>query len=408
MIRAHPFHLTSSKAGPPSLSEPDPFLLIGSAIPRGQPGILYHVCVITMADRPASPTVHLDFSQMPGVCAVPIVTKWRSLTRDEFVSRADTPMIFRGLGTGARAAGWDREFFRAFGDERIQIRARASKVRPPPPRSCASAGLAGASGEGGKPDATYDGRATLREFIAALDAGDEGVYAAEWYLFKEHPELLQDAIGAFPDYLLDDWLESVPPPLRFDSNTRTNVYWGATASVTPVHVDSMNACTWNLTLKGVKRWLLFSARELDVPPRYWEELHALGLLTEDGLFTPGTVQAFLDAPPDGFPRVTFYAADVGPGDAIYVPWRWAHQVENVGETIAVSRYYVSQENYAAAVEFFRSTLGAVPALLLRTVVGTRAARAVFKRPGVRAWLASGRSAAVPRFLMRRAMGHGRR
>jgi Cupin-like domain len=333
---------------------------------------------------------------MPAVRAVPVVSDWRALTRDEFVSRADAPMIFAGLGAGSRAAGWDREFFRAFGDEPVQIHTRVSEVRP-------------------KPDTTYDGRecvrqtVPLREFIAALDAGEEGVYAAEWYLFKEHPDLLRHAIEAFPDFLLDDWLESVPPPLRFDSNTRTNVYWGATGSVTPVHYDSLNACTWNLTLKGVKRWLLFSARELQVPaPRCWEELRARGLLTEDGLFTPDTVQAYLDAPPGGFPPVTFYAADVGLGDAIYVPWRWAHQVENVGESIAVSRYYVSRENYAAAVEFFESTRGSIPALLLRTVMGTRAARAFFRRPGVRRWLAHGRSAAVPRFLMRRAMGQGRR
>jgi len=67
---------------------------------------------------------------------------------------------------------------------------------------------------------------------------------------------------------------------------------------------------------------------------------------------------------------------------------------------------VSRENYDAAIEFFRTTTGTIPAFLLRTLMGTRAARAFFRRPDVRRWLGSGRAAAAVRRLMRRAMTSG--
>jgi hypothetical protein len=143
-------------------------------------------------------------------------------------------------------------------------------------------------------------------------------------------------------------------------------------------------------------------------PQCWMELRQRGLLAGDGLFTPAAVRAYIEAPPPEFPALTFYAADVGPGNAIYVPWRWAHQVHNIGECIAVSRFYVSRENFDAALQFFRTTLGFAPVLLLRTLIGTRAARTFFKRSDVRSALATGRSTAPLRALMRLAMKPRRR
>jgi hypothetical protein len=305
------------------------------------------------------------FTDIPGVRRVPVVADWRALTRREFVAKTDVPMLFQGLGTGTKAIAWDREFLRALGGAR------------------------------------------LRDFLAALDAGEHGVYASEWYLFKEHPELLADVVADFPEYLLDDWLESIPPPLSFDADTRNNVYWGAHGSATPIHYDSFNGCTWNVTLKGVKRWLLLSAREFaQSAPQCWSALETHGLVTDRGLFTPETVRRYLAAPPDGFPAVTFYAADVGAGDAIYVPWGWAHQVQNIGEALACSRFYVSEENFDAFVRYFRTSRGPAAATLLRTVIGTRPARALFRRPRVRAWLKDGRASAPLRAWMQRAMKAG--
>jgi len=303
-----------------------------------------------------------SFSNIPGVRQVPVLTNWRALTRREFVAKAGVPMVFKGLGAGTKAIAWDREFLRALGGAR------------------------------------------LHDFIAALDAGAEGVYASEWYLFKEHPDLLDDVVAGFPEYLRDDWLESIPPPLSFGADTRNNVYWGATKSATPVHCDSFDACTWNLTLTGVKRWLVFSTRDFpEGPPRCWPTLEARGFITDRGFLTPASVRRYIEAPPAGFPPVTFHAIDVGPGDAIYVPWRWAHQVQNLGESIAVSRFYVSEENYHAFVDFFGTARGPGAALLLRTLIGTAAARALFRQPRLRRWLADGRAAAPLRGLMRYAM-----
>lgn len=207
-----------------------------------------------------------SFASVPGVRSVPVIRNWRALAAGEFLARTDTPLVFEGLGAGTKASGWDRDFFRAFGDQLVRVRAAAD--------------VAGAE--------IVQQLRPLREFIAALDAGEDGVYAAEWYLFKDCPHLVRDVVEGFPAYLLDDWLECIPPPLAFGSDTRNNVYWGANGSCTPVHYDSLNACTWNLTVKGVKRWLLFSAREFRLSsPQCWTELRARGLLAGKRAFHAG-------------------------------------------------------------------------------------------------------------------------
>ena len=322
-----------------------------------------------------------EFRRIPGVVSVPVFADWRTITHEAFLANSDVPMVFPGLAAATGARTWSRQFFGAFGDDIISVRGRRTPGGDAPVRSM-----------------------RLADFIAALDAGEQGIYLAEWYLFKDHPELLTDLTTGMPGYLADDWLESIPPPLAFGADTRNNLYWGANGSATAVHCDSFNGCTWNVTLTGVKRWVLFSARGVAQPlAQWWKELEQRRFLDERGLFTPETVHQYLIKPPDGLPHLTFCIADVSPGDGIFVPWRWAHQVENLGESIALSRFYVSEGNYRAFLGYFRETSGPWSSRLLRILIGTRAARAVFKEPDVRRWLANSRSAAPLRALMARAM-----
>lgn len=68
-----------------------------------------------------------------------------------------------------------------------------------------------------------------------------------------------------------------------------------------------------------------------------------GVVTVDGIerYLAGELREL----PEG---IKFYWADVPAGDVIYVPWRFFHQVYNVTESIALSRYYVARENYQAS------------------------------------------------------------
>src|SRR5688572_27416539 len=69
-----------------------------------------------------------DFSLIAGVGTVPMVDDWRTLTWNEFLLKAHSPMIFKGLGAGTRAGLWNRAFFRAFGDELCRCADRWGRV----------------------------------------------------------------------------------------------------------------------------------------------------------------------------------------------------------------------------------------------------------------------------------------
>lgn len=68
-------------------------------------------------------TESAGLAAVPGVRPVPLITNWRDLAVDGFVAMTNTPLVFRGLGSGTKASGWDRDFFRAFGDQLVQVRA---------------------------------------------------------------------------------------------------------------------------------------------------------------------------------------------------------------------------------------------------------------------------------------------
>jgi hypothetical protein len=43
---------------------------------------------------------------------------------------------------------------------------------------------------------------------------------------------------------------------------RRSLYWGSHGSSTSCHYDNLRAMTWSTTIRGTKRWLLFSCRDL--------------------------------------------------------------------------------------------------------------------------------------------------
>src|SRR5205807_2588793 len=82
----------------------------------------------------------------------------------------------------------------------------------------------------------------LGDFIAELPSR-EGMYLSEWYLFRRHPEFLDDVAGRLPDYLKDDWLEVLPPRWQLGPGARNNVYWGGRGTWTACHYDSVRTVT---------------------------------------------------------------------------------------------------------------------------------------------------------------------
>jgi hypothetical protein len=305
------------------------------------------------------------------ISPLPVLHDWATLSQDQFMARfSNQPVILAGLGSGTAAmAKWDRGFFQRYGNDAVTVR-RPGTIDE---RPC-----------------TWVTQTRLRDFIAEV-GHSEGLYIPGWYVFKSHPELFNDLRGDYPPYLLDDWFEAIPAQWAFDRNTRNYLYWGAHGSSTSCHYDTLRAVTWNTTLRGSKRWLLFSCRELlpeQDKQRRIDALKHAGLLGDDYFATPERIQRYLTAPPAGLPRLEFFAGDVPAGSTIYVPWEWAHQVHNLGETLAVSRYYLSRENAREGLQFLKDELGTVPGLVFQAIIGGERRRRFWRQPLVRSLAAS--------------------
>lgn len=311
-----------------------------------------------------------DYSAIAGVRPVRRLQDWAALSGVEFRQRfSNQPVVLEGVARAWPAfRKWTREYLaEKCGTDLVTVR---------------TPGMLGSE------EVQLSARVPLRSFAEGV-ASSPGAYLAQWYAYRRHPELYDD-IGWLPEYLSIDWLAGVPRGWVMSTFDRNNIYWGAAGSSTYCHYDHLNAVTWNATISGTKRWLLFSGRmfpEVE-QSRCLARLVRTGLATSgpsalsEGLVTPAGIRRYLDGRLEGLPPdITFQWADVVDGDLIYVPWRWFHQVHNVTESLAVSRYYVAEENYAAAVAFLRER-GWLRALAFRGLAGSSTMRRLLSTPSV--------------------------
>jgi hypothetical protein len=314
-----------------------------------------------------------DYASVSEVQPIPILERWRDIGPEEFRRvHAHRPAILPGLGADSRAfRTWDREFLKRFRREPVTVKSRVQ-----------------ISGKEQKA-VLYTDVATM---LGMLD-GPEPVQVSEWYLFRRHPELLDDLTHVFPPYLLDDWLELFPRGWIFNSGSRTSIYLGTDGTSTSCHVDGWNTVTWAATLRGTKRWLTFSTRGPGFRGRGPAALRAARMM-RDGLVTVADLQGYFFLRPDALPDLEFFAGDVPAGSAIYVPWGWAHQVHNLGFSLAVSRYYASEENYHAFREALLETNGRLAGELFRVLAGSARRRRVWRLESARAALESSAARAL--------------
>ena len=301
---------------------------------------------------------------------MPVMEDWRTCSREDFFKRISTSaVVLKGLGSDSRAyREWDNEFFRKHWKAPVTVTCEN--------RIGSTSNLATM-------------KMQLDQFISLVN-GPEPVYLSFWYFFRENPHLIDQLTSTFPDYLLDDWMGIIPNGWGFSPGTRNNLFWGSNGTCTRCHYDDLNTITWNTTLRGNKRWLLFSARGFDSyqPNGDWTRLmHEHGVMT-DGFVTAEGLRRYFAEKPSQLPELDFYYAEVPAGSTVFVPWQWAHQVHNQGECLAYSRYYVSADNYDACHEFLKRNFGPVAGALFRGVIGSSRSRSILRNPSIRAVLES--------------------
>jgi len=161
----------------------------------------------------------------------------------------------------------------------------------------------------------------LGSFIDAIKSNDFTTYPYyvrdDWRIFLEYKELLTHY--AVPKYFFD-WYVFVPGFMRL---IYPRIFIGPKGAITPLHCDIWETHAWLAQLVGRKRWLLFS-------PDQREFLYS---------YQVQPCQPDLEKFPL-FRRARALECTIGPGDVIFVPSGWGHEVISLDTTISITHNYL--------------------------------------------------------------------
>jgi hypothetical protein len=145
----------------------------------------------------------------------------------------------------------------------------------------------------------------------------------DWQIFLTHKELLSDY--QVPKYFFD-WFQFLPGFMRL---IYPRIFVGPKGAITPLHLDIWGTHAWLAQLVGRKRWILFSRDQQEllydcnVQPRH-PDFERFPL----------------------FRRSKPVECTIGPGDLIFVPGGWAHEVVSLDATISITHNYMGPGCFA--------------------------------------------------------------
>lgn len=157
---------------------------------------------------------------------------------------------------------------------------------------------------------------TFGDFLDSTLLGGGGTaYAAQYNLFAQVPELVQDI--DFPEY----W--------RLKLKTILNVWVGPGGTNSKFHYDQDH----NLFAQvyGRKRVILAA-------PRFCEQLYPINKSWGDAYSPINPTRPDLDRYPR-FAEVECFESVLGPGDMLYIPLRWWHDVTALEGSISVNLWW---------------------------------------------------------------------
>jgi ribosomal protein L16 Arg81 hydroxylase len=161
----------------------------------------------------------------------------------------------------------------------------------------------------------------MSEFIEAITEKDWISYPYyvrdDWQIFVNHKELMSDY--QVPKYFFD-WFAFVPPFMRL---IYPRVFIGPRGAITPLHHDVWGTHAWLAQLVGRKHWTLFSPDQRHLLYDYKVQPHKPDL--------------------ERFPlfnKARALECVINPGDIIFVPGGWAHEVISLDATLSLTHNYM--------------------------------------------------------------------
>lgn len=244
-----------------------------------------------------------------------------------------SPVVIRGLGKGTKAAStWSPDFFAdKYGETLVEVR------DSPRERVGTTANY----------NAADFVSIPLREYIEGMRTGTSEMYlGAMSEIFAKHPELMDD-LG------IDALNEKVGVKV-----IRPEIFMGLSRNHTPWHCAGID--NYFFQVCGEKEWHFIN-------PAYTAGLYLKAsamVFGAPGLFSnvvPGDDRLF-----PLFKKTPQYVARLLPGDFLYNPAYWWHEVANIGETIGCALRVVAEGgfgNFLILDKFLLATSFLNPAML---------------------------------------------
>ncbi|KAJ2437635.1 hypothetical protein GGF42_008557 [Coemansia sp. RSA 2424] len=172
----------------------------------------------------------------------------------------------------------------------------------------------------------------LPAFIEKWQSGEHRLYCKDWH-FTRSPSPYR-AFSLLP-HLSNDWLNAYYEEVKGDDYKFA--YLGGQGTWTPFHEDVFRSYSWSANICGEKEWIL-------VPPG------------QNDLFTDvngNWAHSLMDYDERRFPRLgelKKFKVVQGPGETMFVPSGWWHQVRNVGDTISINHNWANEFNLGRMYE----------------------------------------------------------
>ena len=146
----------------------------------------------------------------------------------------------------------------------------------------------------------------------------------DWQIFLTHKELLSDY--SVPKYFYD-WFGCLPGFMRL---IYPRIFIGPKGAITPLHLDIWGTHAWLAQLVGRKRWILFS-------PDQQQFLYECNVQPQKPDYERFPL----------FRNAKAIECTIGPGDLIFVPGGWAHEVVSLDATISITHNYMGPGCFAS-------------------------------------------------------------
>ncbi|KAF8571982.1 hypothetical protein P879_00318 [Paragonimus westermani] len=207
------------------------------------------------------------------------------------------------------------------------------------------AGQSGTSGAEASHDdtekeSTWTARVSCCYHMLAFPVLTSPISLDEFYLKHVDEEFYQ-----LPDLFTSDWMNEFWTVRRDVQDDFRFVYLGVRNTWTPLHADVYQSYSWSVNICGEKRWWFF-------PPGEEKKLCA---------FNNGRMPMDVRNLPLESTGAAYFLIVQHPGQAVFVPSGWYHQVVNVTNCLSINHNWFNATNVKWVWDHLQSQLASVEA-----------------------------------------------